>query len=239
MNLVLTMAGSYQRFLDEKINVPKYLLPWSDGTILGEIIAQFSRNFRWKSVIGVMASADHRWQPITTSIIRKANAEFIQVYGVKTDSQIATARIALGKHFSLKSEKIVFANIDTILLGRDWQYISDQLDESDGYVDVFHSGSPNYSYVLPSKGMVDDMYEKNIVSNHASSGLYAFADSIELIRHLEGLPNSRYFSEVIAAAIKNKKNFRCGELHNESDTLVLGTPLEYFENLIIYGSDLK
>ena len=239
MNLILTMAGNYQRFLDEQINVPKYLLPWSQGTILGEIINQFSNGYRWKSVIGVMASPDHRWQPIATSIIGRANAESVYVYGVKTNSQIATAKVALSKHFSLKSEKVVFANIDTVLVGRDWQYISDKLDESDGYVDVFHSGSPNYSYILSSNGMVTDIFENSIVSDHASSGLYAFADSVGLIRHLEAEPNFHYFSEAISAFIKIGKNFSHGRLHKESDTLVLGTPLEYFENLIVHGSDLK
>lgn len=239
MNLILTMAGGYQRFLDEKINVPKYLLPWSDGTILGEIISQFSNNYCWKSVIGVMASSDHRWQPITTSIINRANAKSVQVYGVKTDSQISTARRALSKHFSAHSEKVVFANIDTILLERDWQYICDTLDECDGYIDVFQSGSPNYSYVLADNGIVSDIFEKNIVSDHASSGLYAFANSIVLNTHLEMNPSFQYFSEAISASIKSGKTIKHGDLHKESDTLVLGTPLEYFENLVKHGSNLK
>ena len=238
MNLIFTMAGSYQKSVDENINVPKYLLPWSETTILGEIVSQISKNFRWKKLIGVMATSDHRWQPTVSSILNKAEADIVKVFGVTTDSQISTAKIALSNYFLESREKVVFANIDTILYYRDWKNISKKLDECDGYIDIFKSGSPNYSYILPNKGVVSDVFEKHIVSDHASSGLYAFSDSIDIYKYLKDDESFKYFSDTLSKYIKSGKIITHGELYKESETLVLGTPSEYFDNLIKYGSNL-
>ena len=44
MNLIITMAGRYSRFVDEGYKMPKYLLPWGDKSILNEIILELNKH---------------------------------------------------------------------------------------------------------------------------------------------------------------------------------------------------
>ena len=47
MNLILTMAGKYSRFVNEGYKIPKYLLPWSNHTILSEILFNITKKEKY------------------------------------------------------------------------------------------------------------------------------------------------------------------------------------------------
>ena len=44
MNLILTMAGRYSRFVNEGYRIPKYLLPWGNKPILSEILYELNKD---------------------------------------------------------------------------------------------------------------------------------------------------------------------------------------------------
>ena len=71
---------------------------------------------------------------------------------------------------------------------------------------------------------VRDIQEKILISSTASSGFYGFSNVDVFVENYE----SDYFSTTYRNMISNNKKIICGNLHDENDTLVLGTPKEYF-----------
>ena len=58
MNLILTMAGKYSRFVNEGYKIPKYLLPWSNHTILSEILFNITKDNIFKNIFLVANKND-------------------------------------------------------------------------------------------------------------------------------------------------------------------------------------
>ena len=50
MNLILTMAGRYSRFINEGYKIPKYLLPWGKRSILSEILSIMNHNNTFENI---------------------------------------------------------------------------------------------------------------------------------------------------------------------------------------------
>ena len=64
MILILTMAGVYQRFRDEGINVPKYLLPWGSKNILQEVLELLLNGNRdIKKLVMIINDRDKKYLP--------------------------------------------------------------------------------------------------------------------------------------------------------------------------------
>ena len=70
-----------------------------------------------------------------------------------------------------------------------------------------------------------EIKEKVLISNLATSGLYGFSSSSMFI---ENFDNEIYISEIYRKMIKKGMKIATGETYSESDTLVVGTPSEYF-----------
>ena len=100
-------------------------------------------------------------------------------------------------------------------------------------VNTFYSDSEDYSYAdLDEKGYVKKIVEKEVISRHASTGLYSFRSRDLFIEALNLLEENRiyqkpeiYLSEVIQQLINRGENFKV----IKTDMIDLGTPNKYEE----------
>ena len=233
MNLILTMAGKYSRFINEGYRIPKYLLPWGDKSILSEILIEMNKNNDFNNIFLITNKRDDIYMPHVRKILESLNIpkeNLLQI--TDTEGQAETAFIAVEEiKTKLKNESIVFHNIDTILYNRDYSEMSNILVKYDGFIDVFKSNNHNYSYVLMENEKVQAIAEKIVISSNATSGLYAFKN-VELF--LENYNSeSLYISEVYQKMVDNGKHIAISKLHNENDTVVLGTPSEYLTSAYV------
>jgi dTDP-glucose pyrophosphorylase len=221
MNLILTMAGQYSRFINEGYKVPKFLLPWKDKTILSEILKEMSPHF--DNVYLVVHKKDNNFfSHIKSSMV---------TYGIPLDNLIILDSSESQSETVLKSLNIVktlngsiiIHNIDTILYNRDYKKIKSHLKNCDGFVDIFSSSNPNYSYVINNNNKIIEISEKILISEYATSGLYGFKNKDTYFEYY----NNGYISKIYEKMIKNGLDILCGEIHSENNTLVLGTPNEY------------
>jgi hypothetical protein len=128
---------------------------------------------------------------------------------------------------------VVFHNIDTILLGRDYAAIAAQLRRCGGFIDTFDADSERYSYVdLDPTGRVTAIAEKQVISRHATSGLYGFSSARAYLAayerataHADG--KERYISTVYAGMIARGERICAGGPDDRAKTVILGTPEEY------------
>jgi NDP-sugar pyrophosphorylase family protein len=230
MNLILTMAGHYKRFLQEGYKIPKYLLPWGGKTVLSAILAELNKDQIFKNIFLVANNRDEAYLPHVRAVMRDEGilSSNLIVTG-DTSGQVETAMIGVRVLESIigeDSSPIFFHNIDTILLSRDLNVARDALYTKTGFIDVFNANNKNYSYVLAGPaGEVTDIAEKIVISNLATSGLYGF-NNIETINKYFS-PQDLFISSIYKKMIDDGCEVAVSNEHQESDTIVLGTPFEY------------
>lgn len=226
--LVICMAGLNTRFHDVGFDIPKYLLPWREETIIYEILKQLGT---FDEVLLLANKRDVYFMPDLIKTIEplglgKNNIHYIG----DTNGQAHTAYIGASL---LKNRQQTFFvhNADTLLIGRDFKSIESTM--SDAYVDVFIANNPKYSYVRSKDGLVTEIAEKSSISPFASSGLYGFYNAQLYEKMYEALSENftgkeMYIANVLDYMIKNNNLFvGLNELNNEYETIVLGTPQEY------------
>ena len=239
MNLILTMAGRYSRFIDEGYRIPKYLLPWGSNSILEEIIIQLNDSEIISKVFLTANKRDEIYMPHVRNILRTLNIPTENLFLIEdTSGQVETAYLSLEnikKIFGQINGPIIFHNIDTILYERDLSQLKHDLEYCDGYIDIFKSSNHNYSYVLTKNDTVQSIAEKVLISNSATSGMYAFSDSEKFLKCYSG--DEIYISELYNKMLVLGDNIKTSKVHNEKNTVVLGTPSEYL--MASYLLDLK
>lgn len=233
MNLILTMAGKYTRFINEGYRIPKYLLPWGEKSILSEILIQMNKNNDFKNIYLITNKQDDIYMPHVRKILESLNIPKENLYQIfDTSGQAETAFTAIDKiKEKLDDAPIIFHNIDTILYKRNYTQIPTILASKDGFIDVFKSNNHNYSYVLMEDNKVVSIAEKIVISNNATSGLYGFKNYQTFLNYYD--KETLYISEVYQKMIDDGKQIVISELHDESDTIVLGTPSEYLTSSYI------
>lgn len=221
MNLILTMAGKYSRFKEEGYTIPKFLLPWGDRSILSEILKEMSPHF--KNIYLIANKNDEDFMIHVENIMNVYNIDLENLILIQdTASQSETLYEGLRLIENIKGP-IVVHNIDTILYNRNYKEIESNLLKNDGFVDIFNSNNPNYSYVLLEDTKITEIIEKTLISDIATSGMYGFS-SAEIFKkyYVNG-----YISSVYKKMIIDNLSIVIGTNYSESDTIVLGTPDEY------------
>jgi dTDP-glucose pyrophosphorylase len=226
--LVICMAGLNTRFHDVGFDIPKYLLPWREETIIYEILKQLGT---FDEVLLLANKRDVYFMPDLIKTIEplglgKNNIHYIG----DTNGQAHTAYIGASL-LKNKLQTFFVHNADTLLMGRDFKSIESAM--SDAYVDVFIANNPKYSYVRSKDGLVTEIAEKSSISPFASSGLYGFYNAQLYEKMYEALSENftgkeMYIANVLDYMIKNNNLFvGLNELNNSYETIVLGTPQEY------------
>lgn len=238
MDLVICMAGKNTRFHDMGIDVPKYLLPFKNISVLESIILELLKSETISDVHLVAHLRDKTFKPELEKILSSLELNTQNLYYIgETDGQAETAYLAAELIHNKQDKPIIFHNADTVLIGRDFSSLQEAVASGLGFIDVFKSTSPSYSYVQLEGRNVIQIVEKKPISDYATSGLYAFDSSKEYrsaFRNSYGKINSSrqelYISNVISDLISQGKGFQADlESHDNlrMQTLVLGTPGEY------------
>ena len=223
--LVICMAGLNTRFHDVGFDIPKYLLPWREETIIYEILKQLG------TFDEVLLLANKRDVYFMSDLIKTIEPLGLGKNNIgDTNGQAHTAYIGASL-LKNKLQTFFVHNADTLLIGRDFKSIESTM--SDAYVDVFIANNPKYSYVRSKDGLVTEIAEKSSISPFASSGLYGFYNAQLYEKMYEALSENftgkeMYIANVLDYMIKNNNLFvGLNELNNSYETIVLGTPQEY------------
>ena len=178
MNLILTMAGRYERFREFSYEIPKFLLPLSNRTILHFLLKSFQQNFSFHRVVLVANKMDRRFRfQIESTLQEFGFREPHLIFIDDTSGQNETALKGVEFIESLSdgdSLPLCIHNIDTVLCKRNFKEISQKLKTADCIIDTFLATNESYSYVLEQDARVSSIIEKKVVSNQASSGCYCF-----------------------------------------------------------------
>jgi dTDP-glucose pyrophosphorylase len=227
-SLVICMAGLNTRFHDVGFDIPKYLLPWKNETIIYEILKQLGT---FDEVLLLANKRDYYFMPDLVKTIEPLGLDKNNIHYIgDTNGQAHTAYIGASL-LKNKTQTFFVHNADTLLIGRDFKSIEETM--SDAYIDVFIANNPKYSYVRSKDGLVTEIAEKSTISPFASSGLYGFYNAKLYENMYESLSENftgkeMYIADVLDYMIKSNNLFvGLNELNNSYETIVLGTPQEY------------
>lgn len=240
MNLVLTMAGKYQRFRLFGNKVPKYLMPLGKSTILWHVIYELVRSAPDVQLYLLANKEDRDFFPILKSILSDFSIDHKNLAFIDdTNSQLETA-VAINEsfegRFSNNPDPLVFGNIDTIVKSRRSFFDRmSNLEKNEGLIDSFCGSSHEYSYVKTNDfGIVDIVADGSRVSENACSGLYGFGsakffldEAIEILRD-DGSAN---FTGLYTNLLEKGCLSYVTHSSDMRDTIVLGTPEEYIVNI--------
>ena len=228
MNLIICMAGYNTRFHDVGFDIPKYLLPWNDKTIIHEIL----KNIGWVNQLILVANKrDIYFKEQLEEAIKPLGWNDSNIlYIGDTKGQAHTAAIGI-EQLNNKYLPTFVHNADTIIKGRRIDFIADDLTAKyDAYIDVFVGNSPKYSYVRAYENLITEIVEKKQISPYASSGFYGFLTGHLYLEYYDKLiqtDGELYIANVIQSMIESNKQVFMNPLGNNQETIVLGSPQEY------------
>ena len=238
MNIVFTMAGKYSRFKLFGAQVPKYLLPLGQGTILSKIISEIEKFSNGNRLYFIANRNDQLFYPILKSILQQYNIDEGQlIYVDDTSSQLETA-VQARELVCAQSmiDPICFANIDTVVMNRLEFFESLCAAPAEAaLLDTFHGRSTKYSYArVGENASVLEVVDRNIVSEFACSGLYgfgSFSTMLSMTQELLQYDSGANFTRLYNMYIEKNQSVTHVASTLPNDTVVLGTPEEYVINI--------
>ena len=238
------MAGLNTRFHDFGFDIPKYLLPWGDKTIITEIIFELTTNYKFNQIILLANKRDIYFKETLLKSIKEIGLDENNIYYITdTNGQAHTASIGAGLCED-KSIPFCVHNADTIITNRDFNYIEKLLVHNQAFIDVFVANSPNYCYVKFDKDKVLEISEKVQNSPFASSGLYCFQNTeryldvfYEMSQNNQG--KEIYISNLMQIMLSQGDMICSNILDHKSETIVLGSPQEYSLEIVKKSLNIK
>jgi dTDP-glucose pyrophosphorylase len=227
------MAGLYKRFRNAHYQVPKFLLPWENETILSYIIKNMVNSGAFSRLVLIANKRDIAYSSDIEKILdhyRNIPAYLNFIEDTKGQAETAYVSCQWLKQNNIQDKRVIFHNIDTILLGRNYIQYGLLLQDFAGLIDVFLADSPAYSYVaIDESRLVKRIAEKVVISSYATTGLYGFHSYEDFMRYyqLAHYPGEYYISDIYHCMLQQHENIIIPPISSIQRTLVLGTPEEY------------
>lgn len=234
MNIVIPMAGLGQRFIDAGFIIPKSLIKIGDKPMYQHAVNSLPLHLASKLIFLIKENA---FSQLLIEDIKKnysSIADYIIVL-LKEGTRGQAETVLKSKEFIDKKSPILIHNCDT-KIGDDLDWYQFMKVKSDGSLVLFNSNEKKFSYAKlnDEETMVIDIQEKNIISNHASSGTYFFNDtdyffeSISLVIEKDWKSNSEYYLSTVFNLIINEKKIITPFW--TKNLLCFGTPIDLVES---------
>ncbi len=239
MVLIFPMAGLSSRFTKAGYEKPKYMLNIDENTVFYHSVNSFKNIFKDVKVLFIYREIQNT-KAFIISECKKMNLENYEMLELDqpTDGQAETVYLGL-KKANLSDDSMMVFNIDTFRPNFKLP-LNLNLQEIDGYLEVFEAEGDHWSFVLPenkNSNKVVKTAEKERISSLCSSGLYYFKNISDFNRVFEKIVslNDRVKNEFFIAPMYNylieeEKDIRHEKIEL-SEIIFCGTPDEY-KNLI-------
>lgn len=252
INVVVPMAGRGKRFSDAGYDRPKPFI---------EVEPEYPM------VQLVMLNLIPRLSPINMHFIFLCLSEFVTIYGTEfrekidlicasvsyiklsyeivevgqvTEGAACTVLLAEGKINN--TDELIIANCDQLVLDPD--YMGGSIDyyrhkKADGGVLSFLNDSPKWSYCRMAGEKINEVVEKQVVSNIATVGIYYYREGQMFVDAAKSMMsrNFRVNGEFYVAPVYNDMICRNQKVipYMINDMVGLGTP----EDLLLYQERIK
>ncbi len=239
--IVLPMAGRSRRFARAGYKKPKFMLEAHGHSLLEHVVSSFHSVFGKEKFLFVLLEGDGVEGFVYDCCARLGlNKSDFQVASLTkpTEGQAQTIFEGLEAARVPGDTSLTIFNIDTIR--PNFKYPKTfNLDDVDGYLEVFRGEGDGWSFVEPSKGSehqdVCRVTEKVRISDLCSTGLYYFRATdlfLNAYRSVASVPASklqggeRYVAPLYNLLLQNGCRVKYYEI-SARDIILCGVPEEY------------
>lgn len=253
LNIVIPMAGKGSRFVKAGYKVPKPFIDVNGAPMIQRVVENLTPYEPYRFIF--LARRDHE------EYIKAHMSFATNVIYVDEVTEGAACTVLLARNIINSYEPLVIANSDQLVLWNDearicrvwdsatggnifWREsncIQDMINDArakrlDASIATFNANHPKWSYArVDSNGLVVEVAEKKVISNHATVGVYYYAEGRKFVQGAERMisKNIRVNNEFYVAPVFNElidARMKVG-IHPILKMQGLGTPedLEDFE----------
>lgn len=203
MNIVIPMGGFGRRFAEKGYTFPKPLIEVEGKPMIQRVIENITLDGRFIFIVDPPTLEKYRLDTVLN--ILAPGCVIIPEHGPRQGAAYATL---LAREYIDNDSPLIIANSDQLV---DWNplqfYYKCQEMEADGSILTFESIHPKWSFArTDDKGIVQEVAEKNPISNQATVGIYLWSKGKDYIRSLE---------QMIAKDIKVNGEYYVCPVYNE------------------------
>lgn len=175
INIVIPMAGAGSRFQVAGYKVPKPFIEFNGKMMIEHVLSSF-KNINANFILVLQEKFLTEEKEQLNKLKNNYNLDFVTVPKLTMGAAIT----ALAAHKKIdKHSDILFADSDNIFNSNDIENFINYVrkNELDGALLTFSSNEPCFSYAqIDKNGYLIKTKEKEVISNHAISGVYYFRD---------------------------------------------------------------
>ena len=225
--ILIPLGGIGKRFKDNNYRKPKALINVLGDPIIFHLLDNLKLTNELVYIVYNNEYKKYRFEDLLKKKYPKINFLFLSLDN-NTKGAAETINIAL-KNLNMADEPVLcldgdnFYKCDVIKL---WDMKNTIITVED------FNENPIYSYILTNKNVVEDIIEKEKVSNYACTGAYGFNSYKELLKYTNIIlenniitKNEYYTSLVIREMIKDNAIFNY-KVIKKKEWICLGTPIQ-------------
>lgn len=231
INILIPMAGGGTRFVDAGYEFPKPIIDVAGKPMIHRVIDNLAIEGFYTYVVQKSHFEKYNLHNLLNLIT--PNCNIIQVDGITEGAAVTTL---LAKEFINNDMPLIIANSDQLVRWNSKAFIDEMLiKNSDGSILTFTSTHPKWSYAkLNAAGFIEEVAEKNPISDNASVGIYYWKKGSDYVKYAEQMidnnirtNNEFYICPVYNEAIKDGKTI---QKYDVEKMWGIGTPedLNYF-----------
>jgi NDP-sugar pyrophosphorylase family protein len=213
INIILPIAGRGSRFAEAGFKLPKPLIP-VHGKPMIEVVVNNIRPLTNHRFIFVALKEHLDHLDMRSTLERIAPGCIIVPVDQVTEGAACT--LLLAKDYINSDNPLMIANSDQFvdININDYLFKIDT-EQADGLIMTMSANDPKWSYVgLTDDGLVNNVVEKEVISNEATVGIYNFRRGSDFVLAAEQMiaKNLRVNNEFYVAPAYNEMIARCAKI---------------------------
>lgn len=204
LNVVIPMAGLGSRFEKAGYSLPKPLITINQEPMIHVAVENLGINANYIYIVQKKHRENYELDKLLNLIT--PGCTIIETDGL-TEGAACTALLA--KQFINNDKPLFFANSDQFVKWDSNEFFRKMNEtDSDGGIATFKATSPNYSFVkLDKNGLVQEVAEKNPISDIATVGFYYWKHGSDFVKYAE---------QMISKDIRINNEFYVCPIYNEA-----------------------
>jgi HAD superfamily hydrolase (TIGR01509 family) len=204
LNVLIPMAGAGSRFAQQGYTFPKPLIEVNGKPMIQVVVENLNIDAHYIFIVQQEHYNKYNLKYLLNLIA--PNCTIVQVNGVTEGAACTTL---LAQDLINNDNPLLIANSDQYI---EWNsneaMYAFSADDIDGGILTFESTHPKWSYAaLNHRGLVEQVAEKMVISNHATAGVYYWKKGSDYVK---------YAKDMIAEDIRTNNEFYVCPVYNQA-----------------------
>lgn len=204
LNVLIPMAGAGSRFAQQGYTFPKPLIEVNGKPMIQVVVENLNIDAHYIFIVQQEHYEKYNLKYLLNLIA--PNCTIVQVNGVTEGAACTTL---LAQDLINNDNPLLIANSDQYI---EWNsneaMYAFSADDIDGGILTFESTHPKWSYAaLNHRGLVEQVAEKMVISNHATAGVYYWKKGSDYVK---------YAKDMIAQDIRTNNEFYVCPVYNQA-----------------------